>query len=242
MESVDIAYSMLTEQRNPIAVEHALKDVKVPDAYLWVNAARYLASLGREEAIPYLIKSLRHTAFRGDDQAVLWLEDLTGEKFGANFGLWQNWWLAENPDSLIDWKSSLGPRPRIEGTYKPHESAAEGDGSVAAFLMESLEAAGAQIDYKGELPELGERWRYFLDSKGATFFIFGEGFERVARFLRDLMGDPDPERGSVAFADALSWQQGFYSIEDKNAGVSYVRNKEGWIQIDVIRPSKDAQE
>ncbi|MCC5805417.1 MAG: hypothetical protein JJU00_03725 [Opitutales bacterium] len=240
MERVYDSYSILTSRQDPIALEHALEDVKVPDAYLWVNAARYLGSLGREEAIPYLIKALRHTASRGDDEIVGWLEDLTKKSFGADFDAWRSWWLEENPDFQLNWKSNLGHRPRLGNRYEPYEIAEEGKGSVGKFLADAIKTGGAQIQHDADLSILGKQWRYSLNSGGATIYIFEKEFEPVARFLRDLLGEPDPEQGSFDFPSALARRQGFYSIEDKKVGIRYVRKTEGVVQVDLIYARHDA--
>ncbi len=74
-------YGILQDRRSDVAIQEGLRDLRSEDAYVWMNAASYLGSRGRKEAIPYLIKGLRHTAWRSDDERVELLEQLTGETF-----------------------------------------------------------------------------------------------------------------------------------------------------------------
>ena len=107
------AYYTLGKRQDPIAIEEALQDVHSEDDYLWLNAGHYLGILKRAEATPYLIKGLRHTASRSDEERVSLLQQITGKTFGNDFEDWKSWWITENPDFVIDWSSSLGFRPRI---------------------------------------------------------------------------------------------------------------------------------
>lgn len=101
LEQVYDSYSALTDRKDPIAIKAALDDVKSDDDYLWVGAAHYLGALDRIESIPYLIKALRHTAWRGDADRIKFLQSMTGEEFGRNFAAWKDWWVTENPDCRI---------------------------------------------------------------------------------------------------------------------------------------------
>lgn len=118
LSEVYSAYSVLRKRNNPIAVSVALKDMHSDDAYLWLNASEYLGVLGRKESIPYLIKALRHTAWRADEEHVTSLEKMTGQTFGTNFSEWKSWWTSLHPDTTFDWDTSLGFRPRIESNLK----------------------------------------------------------------------------------------------------------------------------
>ncbi len=106
------AYFILANREDPIAIKLALKDIKSEDDYLWLNASHYLGQMKRVEAIPYLIKALRHTAWRDDEKRVIILQELTSQKIGVNFFLWKKWWMDNNPQKVIDWNSSLGRSPR----------------------------------------------------------------------------------------------------------------------------------
>lgn len=107
------AYYTLGKRQDPIAIEVALQDIHSDDDYLWLNAGHYLGILKREEATPYLIKALRHTAWRSDAERIDLLHKITGKDFGNDFEAWKKWWITENPTFTIDWSSSLGFRPRI---------------------------------------------------------------------------------------------------------------------------------
>ena len=106
-------YGYLEKRRTDAAVKHALGHLNSDDAYLWLNAATYLGSRNRKEAIPYLIKSLRHTAWRSVEDRADQLRHLTERSFGNNFDYWKEWYLSTSPEVIPDWDSSLGPSPRI---------------------------------------------------------------------------------------------------------------------------------
>jgi len=57
---------LLTRRKDPVGVPQALKLLKSDDDYIWLNAALYTGACGQQEAVPYLIKALRHTAWRAD--------------------------------------------------------------------------------------------------------------------------------------------------------------------------------
>ncbi|MDR3405025.1 MAG: hypothetical protein P4L99_21160 [Chthoniobacter sp.] len=103
----------LTKRADPVAVPRALELLQSPDDYLWLNAAFYLGACRRPEAVPYLIKALRHTASRSDVETTGYLRAITGQDFGPSFAQWQQWWLAEHPGFQFDWDSHLGPIPRL---------------------------------------------------------------------------------------------------------------------------------
>ena len=106
-------YGFLTSRESDIAIDEGLRDLESEDPYVWVNAASYLGSRGRSEAIPFLIKSLRHTAWRADDERLELLKDLTGQSFGNDFRQWLAWYESQPEQIQIDWTSNLGHQPRI---------------------------------------------------------------------------------------------------------------------------------
>src|SRR5215475_2431367 len=75
----------LADRKNPVAVARAVRLLQSTDDYVWLNAAHYTGVCGRQEAVPYLIKALRHTAWHADNETVLYLRSLTGQDFGTNF-------------------------------------------------------------------------------------------------------------------------------------------------------------
>ena len=103
----------LTDRADPVAVPRAIELLQSPDDYIWLNAAQYLGACQRQEALPYLIKALRHTAWRSDEATVRRLRALTGQDLGASFERWQAWWTEQHAGQPIDWTSSLGHAPRL---------------------------------------------------------------------------------------------------------------------------------
>jgi hypothetical protein len=103
----------LTKRANPIAVPGAIELLSHEDDYIWLNAALYLGACRRPEAVPFLIKALRHTAWRADSDTAQYLRAITGADFGTDFSRWQQWWLVRHPDFALNWESHLGPLPRI---------------------------------------------------------------------------------------------------------------------------------
>src|SRR5262249_39054358 len=88
------AYGILGERRSRVAHNIALQQLNSTDDYLWMNAANYLGCIGESASVPYLIKALRHTAWRADDERRQLLVKLTSEDFGTDFAKWQQWWLS----------------------------------------------------------------------------------------------------------------------------------------------------
>jgi len=117
-------YGILQDRRSDAAIREGLRDLRSEDGYVWANAASYLGSRGRKEAIPYIIKALRHTAWRSDVERVELLRKLTGETFGNSFEDWFNWYEAQPNPIQIDWESSLGRAPRLPKTNREQD---EGD-------------------------------------------------------------------------------------------------------------------
>jgi hypothetical protein len=103
----------LRDRKDPIAIKRAVELLQSTDDYIWLNAAEYVGVCGRQEAVPYLIKALRHTAWRADNETAQTLLALTGQPFGTNFSQWHEWWLGQHPNSEIDWTSHLGFSPRL---------------------------------------------------------------------------------------------------------------------------------
>ncbi len=106
------AYSILATRHSDVAHQIALKDLTSSDPYLWLNAAEYLGAIGDNASVPYLIKALRHTAWREDDETKQRLVSLTGTNL-YTFNGWQQWWIASHPGGHFDWDNNLGFRPRI---------------------------------------------------------------------------------------------------------------------------------
>ncbi len=106
----------LSSRKDPAGVPDALPLLQSQDDYVWLNAALYTGACGRQEAVPYLIKALRHTAWRADPDTLAALAALTGQSFGNDFAKWQAWWMSQHPGESFDWTSHLGSAPRVPAT------------------------------------------------------------------------------------------------------------------------------
>jgi hypothetical protein len=116
------AYDILGQRRSEVAHHIALQQLSSTDDYLWMNAAHYLGSIGDPASIPYLIKALRHTAWRSDEVRRQLLVKLTSKDFGTDFMKWQQWWLSQHPDVQMDWESHLGFQPRLQHEKSPNKA------------------------------------------------------------------------------------------------------------------------
>jgi hypothetical protein len=110
--------SFLRSRKDPAGVSDALPQLQSNDDYVWFNAALYTGGCGRQEAVPYLIKGLRHTASRADPDTLAALTALTGRNFGNDFSKWQAWWVGRNPGQPFDWTSHLGFAPRVPASQR----------------------------------------------------------------------------------------------------------------------------
>lgn len=119
------AYGILQDRESDVAIEEGLRDLGSEDAYVWMNAASYVGSRGRSEAIPYLIKALRHTASRSNGERVELLQNLTSQTFGADFEEWLQWYRKQPNAVELDWESSLGHSPRISETNREQDAAGQ---------------------------------------------------------------------------------------------------------------------
>lgn len=113
---------------------------------MWLNAAIYLGACNRQEALPYLIKALRHTAWRSDQTTARYLSNLTKLDFGTDFDKWQRWRITAHPRVKFDWESSLGHMPRLPEDRLP------GRNTKARADMEFQRVSGVQ--YINERDEL----------------------------------------------------------------------------------------
>ena len=114
-ENADVvreSLAILTDRRDPVAVDRAIQLLQSSDDYVWLNAAHYLGAMGRAEAVPYLIKAFRHTASRSDGERLADLQRITGQSFPAQFRVWSNWWAEAHPNATFDFDSHLGPIAR----------------------------------------------------------------------------------------------------------------------------------
>ena len=105
-------YGFLEGSNSERVRELALQHVKSSDPYLWLNAATFLASINHDEAVPYLIKSLQHTAHRPAAERAASLRRITGQPFGDDFGAWCDWYMTQGAEVAPDWTTSLGHSPK----------------------------------------------------------------------------------------------------------------------------------
>jgi hypothetical protein len=111
-EATDIireSLGVLQSRNDPAGVAQALVLLQHRDPYIWFNAARYLGAMRRSEAVPYLIKGLRHYAWRAHGECATHLAALTGQNFGKDYQKWHDWWTQLNPSSDFNFDSDLGP-------------------------------------------------------------------------------------------------------------------------------------
>ena len=101
-------YHHLTKRANPAGVNKAIKHLNSDDEYIWLNATLYLGACGEEISVPYLIKALRHPAWRAREEIVEYLKKITGEDFEYDYNRWKSWWDTQNSSVDIDWVSNLG--------------------------------------------------------------------------------------------------------------------------------------
>ena len=100
--------AVLADRKDPVGIQGALPLLKSKDPYVWFNASLYLGAVKRTESVPYLIKALRHNAYRSYGDCASDLTSITGMTFGTDFKKWHEWWMATNPSSGFDFDSSLG--------------------------------------------------------------------------------------------------------------------------------------
>ncbi|MDC0088202.1 hypothetical protein OAI07_01525 [Akkermansiaceae bacterium] len=112
-DTVLSGYYYLTERRDPSGREKAVIDLSSDEDYIWLNAALYLGSLGDEVAVPYLIKALRHTAWRSDEQTLSYLRKITQTNAGSDYADWKAWWDNQNSGIELSWDTWLGHNPRL---------------------------------------------------------------------------------------------------------------------------------
>ena len=94
--------SILKRRNDFSGREQARKLLSHQDNHVWLNAALYLASVGDEDSIPYLIKGLSHPAYQSYDEVATYLKALTGKDFGKNQKKWMLWWKENYPQSNFD--------------------------------------------------------------------------------------------------------------------------------------------
>lgn len=95
---------ILRERRDPAGVAKARTLLESTDDCIWFNAAIYLGAVGDADAIPYLIKGLKHPAYRSYPEVAAELHDLTGESFGVDQAKWIAWWEKAKPGAVFSFE------------------------------------------------------------------------------------------------------------------------------------------
>jgi hypothetical protein len=107
--------SVLATRKDPLATESALLLLRSHDEYMWLNAALYLGSCENLESVPFLIKGLRHPAWRTHSKCAELLRDLTGEDYGTDAVKWRRWWTQSHPMADFQFWSSDTNRETANG-------------------------------------------------------------------------------------------------------------------------------
>ncbi len=114
---------ILQQRHDSCGLDLAIPLLNNDNPHVWSHAAFYLGSFGRNEAVPYLINSLR--AGKWNSRCSKYLQQITGQPFGEDFEPWKTWWEDQNPDIQFDWKTKL--KGQEKGDRKGKGS---GEGSV----------------------------------------------------------------------------------------------------------------
>lgn len=114
-QKVMTAFGILEDRRDPAGVQKAKELLEIDNKYIWFNATLYLGSLERKEAVPYLIKGLKHPASKAHKDASIYLQKITGKSFGTNYEKWLDWWEKTHPDKAQ--KAKAKPRATGPGNF-----------------------------------------------------------------------------------------------------------------------------
>ncbi len=96
--------SILGERADSSGQKKANLLLSSKNKYIWLNAAMYLGKIGDENSIPYLIKGLKHPAWRAHEKIASMLNKLTGLKYGKDQAKWISWWKQKNPESTFNFR------------------------------------------------------------------------------------------------------------------------------------------
>jgi len=91
----------LTRRNDTAGQPQARKLLASADDYIWFNAALYLGAINDQQAVPYLIKGLKHPASRAYPDVARDLKSLTGQNLGTDQAKWLIWWKQRNPNSAF---------------------------------------------------------------------------------------------------------------------------------------------
>ncbi len=98
---VRTSLSILKDRNDPAGRQEAAKLLASTDDYIWFNATLYLGAINDPQAVPYLIKGLKHPASRAYPDVVKELQSLTAQTFGMDQAKWIDWWRQKNPGSTF---------------------------------------------------------------------------------------------------------------------------------------------
>lgn len=131
---------LLRMRKNPIAKNEARELLQSGDDYIWFNAALYLASIDDSDAIPWLIKGLKHPARNAHDEVASGLEALTGHGFGKDQDQWIAWWRSQKPGVVFNFAYEEG---LTSGTTVLIDSAL--DPLTVTFMEDRIRLAGIKL-------------------------------------------------------------------------------------------------
>lgn len=98
-EAVITELGKLAEAGDASGVAGARKLLESEDDEVWITAAAYLGSLGKREAVPYLIKALAYPDSEPHPYAADFLREITAESYGENYGRWAAWYRSNPPEA-----------------------------------------------------------------------------------------------------------------------------------------------
>jgi hypothetical protein len=94
-DRVNHALQVLKDRGDPSGVAKAFKLMDSSDADTSMNAAIYLGSMKKPEAVPYLLKALPNAEPAYRDDIIRELTNLTSEPFGGDVAAWHRWWISQ---------------------------------------------------------------------------------------------------------------------------------------------------
>lgn len=236
--------SILEKRKDPIGKDKARELLKSDDDYIWFNAAQYLGSINDVEVVPYLIKGLKHPAWRAHDDVVVYLESITGEKHGKDQQKWLNWWKQEQPESTFDFsypqierealELSEGSQILINGVVDPVTIRHMGPEirligiTLKSDVDEEQAVAFLKTLVLGQLVELEFDHGPKLDEKGARrAFVYwirqSPGNKMFIRLIREGLS-PIPFKKKTLI-NAYLWKSGLYDIDVDSVHDDIMKNK-----------------
>lgn len=111
------ALIVLEGRRDDAGKEQAENLLAHEDNRVCYYATLYLASVGYEDAVPWLIRALRHPYSETNPMAREFLREATDRDFGSKQAPWIDWWQREHPDRSFQFSyASLdGDTARLSG-------------------------------------------------------------------------------------------------------------------------------